>query len=90
MALPKFIVGMIFALAIVVGWSWLGGASIGTTLARVVICAIIIQVGYFVLVYAMIARSAPTPADRVRDAERKLNAPEVTEGEKMGARRSLH
>ena len=73
MALPKFILGMIFALAIVVGWSWLGGASIGTTLMRVVICAIVIQVGYFVLVYAMIARSAPTPADRIRDAERKLN-----------------
>jgi exopolysaccharide production repressor protein len=39
----------------------------------------------------MIARSAPTPADMARDAERKLNAPEVTEGEKLGnARRSLH
>ncbi|RUZ40878.1 exopolysaccharide production repressor exox, partial [Mesorhizobium sp. M7A.F.Ca.CA.001.15.1.1] len=35
MALPKFILGMIFALAIVVGWSWLGGASIGTILVRV-------------------------------------------------------
>jgi len=90
MALPKFIVGMIFALAIVVGWSWLGGASIGTTLLRVIICAVVIQAGYFVLVYAMIARSAPTPADMARDAERKLNAPEVAEGEKLGARRSLH
>ncbi len=91
MALPKFIVGMIFALSIVVAWSWLGGASIGTTLIRVIICAIIIQAGYFVLVYAMIARSPPTPADMARDAERKLNAPEVAEGEKLGsARRSLH
>ncbi|UVK47910.1 exopolysaccharide production repressor exox [Mesorhizobium sp. AR07] len=90
MALPKFIIGMIFALAIVVGWSWLDGASIGTTLVRVIICAVVIQAGYFVLVYAMIARSAPTQADRIRDAERKLNAPEVTEGEKLSARRSLH
>ena len=91
MSLPKFIVGMVFALAIVVAWSWLGGASLGTTLLRVIICAVIIQAGYFVLVYAMIARSAPTPADRQREAERKLSAPDVTEGEKLGnARRSLH
>ena len=82
---------MVFALAIVVAWSWLGGASLGTTLLRVVICAVIIQAGYFVLVYAMIARSAPTPADRQREAERKLSAPDVAEGEKLGnARRSLH
>ncbi|TPK67927.1 exopolysaccharide production repressor exox [Mesorhizobium sp. B2-4-19] len=91
MSLPKFIVGMIFAIAIVVAWSWLGGASLGTTLMRVIICAVIIQAGYFVLVYAMIARSAPTQADRLREAERKLSAPDVTEGEKLGnARRSLH
>lgn len=82
---------MLFALAIVVAWSWLGGASFGTTLLRVVICAVVIQAGYFAVVYAMIARRAPTPADRLRDAERKLNAPEVAEGEKLGsARRSLH
>lgn len=82
---------MIFAIAIVVAWSWLGGASLGTTLMRVIICAVIIQAGYFVLVYAMIARSAPTQADRLREAERKLSAPDVTEGEKLGnARRSLH
>lgn len=82
---------MIFALAIVVVWSWLGGASLGTTLLRVVVCAVIIQAGYFVLVYAMIARSAPTPADRLREAERKLSTSDVSEGEKLGsARRSLH
>jgi len=82
---------MIFALAIVVAWSWLGGASLGTTLLRVIICAVIIQVGYFVLVYAMIVKSAPTPADRLREAERKLSSADVTEGEKLGnARRSLH
>ncbi|BCG84147.1 exopolysaccharide production repressor ExoX protein [Mesorhizobium sp. 113-3-9] len=91
MSLPKFIVGMLFALAIVVAWSWLGGASLGTTLLRLVICAAVIQAGYFVLVYAMIARSAPTHADRLREAERKLSSPEVPEGEKLGsARRSLH
>ncbi|TIT91825.1 MAG: exopolysaccharide production repressor exox, partial [Mesorhizobium sp.] len=55
MSLPKFIVGMIFALAIVVGWSYFDGASLGTIIMRTVICAVVIQVGYFLLVYAMIA-----------------------------------
>ncbi len=82
---------MIFALAIVVSWSWIDGASLGTTLLRVVICAVVIQAGYFALVYAMIARSAPTPADRLREAERKLSSTDVAEGEKLGsARRSVH
>jgi exopolysaccharide production repressor protein len=90
MSLPKFIIGMVFALAIVIAWSYLGGASALTTLVRVVVCAVIIQVGYFVIVYIMVARSAPTPADKIRDAERKLNSTEATDGEKLGARRSLH
>ncbi|TIW14657.1 MAG: exopolysaccharide production repressor exox, partial [Mesorhizobium sp.] len=36
MSLPKFIVGMIFALAIVVAWSCFDGASLDTTLFRAV------------------------------------------------------
>ncbi|GLS39129.1 exopolysaccharide production repressor ExoX protein [Mesorhizobium tianshanense] len=87
MSLPKFIVGMIFALAIVVAWSFLGGASLGTTLFRVIACAIVIQLGYFLLVFAMVVRNAPTSADRIRDVERTLGSTE--DGEKFSARRSL-
>ncbi|TJW31493.1 MAG: exopolysaccharide production repressor exox, partial [Mesorhizobium sp.] len=36
MSLPKFIVGMLFALAIVVAWSFIEGDSPGTTVLRVV------------------------------------------------------
>jgi exopolysaccharide production repressor protein len=42
------------------------------------------------LVYVMIARSAPTSADRARDAERSLGADKAVEGEKLSARRSVH
>ncbi|MDX8477195.1 exopolysaccharide production repressor protein [Mesorhizobium sp. VK24D] len=84
MSLPKFIVGMIFALSIVAGWSYVDGASLGTILMRAVICAVIIQVGYFLLVFAMIARSTPTPADKIREADRGIK---VAEGEKLTARR---
>ncbi|TGP24017.1 MULTISPECIES: exopolysaccharide production repressor protein [unclassified Mesorhizobium] len=84
MSLPKFIVGMIFALAIVVGWSYFDGASLGTIVVRAVLCAVIIQLGYFLLVFAMIARSRPLPADRAREADRGVK---VAEGEKLTARR---
>ncbi|WP_292164681.1 hypothetical protein [Mesorhizobium sp.] len=87
MSLPKFIVGMIFALAIVVAGSLLGGASLGTTLFRVIACAIVIQLGYFLLVFAMVVRNAPASADRILDIERKLGSTE--DGEKFSARRSL-
>ncbi|MER9980125.1 exopolysaccharide production repressor exox [Mesorhizobium sp. M0103] len=90
MSLPKFIIGMCFALAIVIVWSYLGGASLGTTLFRVIGCAIVIQLGYFLLVFAMVARNAPTPADKIRDTERKLSSNEAAEGEKLSARRGLH
>jgi exopolysaccharide production repressor protein len=90
MSLPKFIVGMMFALAIVVAWSYFDGASVGTMALRAVICAVIIQVGYFLLVFVMVARGAPTPADKIREAERSLGAPKAAEGEKFSARRSIH
>lgn len=84
MSLPKFIVGMLFALAIVVGWSYFDGASLGTIIMRAVICAVVIQAGYFLLVYAMIARSRPMSAEKAREADRGIN---VAEGEKLTARR---
>jgi exopolysaccharide production repressor protein len=90
MTLPKFIIGMVFALAIVVLWSCLAGASLGTIFFRAIGCAIVIQLGYFLLVFAMVARSAPAPADKIRDAERKLNSNEAAKGEEFSARRGLH
>ncbi|TIQ33732.1 MAG: exopolysaccharide production repressor exox [Mesorhizobium sp.] len=84
MSLPKFIVGMLFALAIVVGWSYFDGASLGTIIMRAVICAVVIQAGYFLLVYAMIARSRPMSAEKAREADRGIK---VAEGEKLTARR---
>jgi exopolysaccharide production repressor protein len=90
MSLPKFVIGMVFALAIVVAWSYFDGASLPTTVLRVIGCAVLIQIGYFLLVYVMIARSAPTSADRARGAERSLGAEKASEGEKLSARRSMH
>ncbi len=91
MSLPKFIVGMIFALVIVIGWSYFDGASLGVIAIRAVICAVIIQAGYFLLVFAMVAGGTPTSADKIREAERGTILDKVADGEKLGARRSsLH
>jgi exopolysaccharide production repressor protein len=90
MSLPKFIIGMMFALAIVIGWSYFDGASLGTIVLRAVVCAIIIQAGYFLLVFAMIGRTTPTSADKVREADRGTILNKVAEGEELSARRSLH
>jgi len=90
MSLPKFIIGMMFALAIVIGWSYFDGASLGTIVLRAVVCAVIIQAGYFLLVFAMIGRATPTSADKVREADRGTILNKVAEGEKLSARRSLH
>lgn len=91
MSLPKFILGMMFALAIVIAWSYLDGAGAGTIVLRAVLCAVIIQAGYFLLVYAMIARGNPTPADKIRGNDRAVVLDQVAEGEKLTARRgSIH
>ena len=90
MSLPKFIVGMIFALAIVIGWSYFDGAPLGTILLRTIVCAVIIQAGYFLLVFAMIGGTTPTSADKAREADRGTILNKVAEGEKLSARRSLH
>jgi len=90
MSLPKFIIGMVFALAIVVAWSYFDGASLGTIILRAIICAVVVQVGYFLLVYAMVARSAPTSADKAREAERAMSTENAANNEKFSTRRSIH
>lgn len=88
MSLPKFIVGMTFALTLVAGWSYFHGASAGTIVVRAIICAVVIQAGYVLLVLAMIARSAP--AGKIRGTERNLLVDEASQAGKLGAGRSLH
>ncbi|MEJ6782832.1 exopolysaccharide production repressor protein [Aminobacter sp. Piv2-1] len=67
MTLPKFVFGMVIVIIIVSIWSYLDAASWGTILLRGVICAVILQVGYFLVVLAMVLRSEPKPA-QAKDA----------------------
>lgn len=78
MSLPKFVIGMVFAIAIVAVWSYFDSASIGTVLLRLVACAVILQVGYFLVVFAMVLARTPGPAERERTAQKK-GSPKVDE-----------
>jgi exopolysaccharide production repressor protein len=62
MTLPKFIIGMTFAIFCVSIWSYLDSASAGTLLLRAVVCAILLQVGYFAIVLAMVFVGKPKVA----------------------------
>lgn len=63
MSLPKFVVGLVLVILAVGVWSAIDSASAGTILLRVVVSAVVIQVGYFLIVGAIIfmkpAKAAP-------------------------------
>jgi exopolysaccharide production repressor protein len=77
MTLPKFIVGMIFVITCVAMWSYFDRASLGVTLLRAVICAIVLQVGYFIIVLGMIFAGSPNRADVAQN--RPAPAPDTTD-----------
>ena len=62
MTLPKFAFGMLIVVAIVTTWSLIDDASWATIALRAVVCAVILQVGYFLAVVFMIDRKARKPA----------------------------
>jgi exopolysaccharide production repressor protein len=82
MSLPKFVIGMIFVIAAVSLWSYLDSATAGTVVLRVIACAVILQVGYFLVVFAMVAASSPRPGEKARTRQvtgsRTAKADELT------------
>lgn len=56
MSAAKFVVGMLFVVAIVTVWSILDAASWGTIALRAIICAAVLQVGYFLIVLVLVGR----------------------------------
>ncbi|MDR7223835.1 exopolysaccharide production repressor exox [Aminobacter aminovorans] len=66
MTLPKFVFGMAMVIAVVALWSYMDAAGWGTILLRAVICAVVLQVGYFLVVLAMVLRAGPKPAEAAK------------------------
>jgi exopolysaccharide production repressor protein len=54
MSLANFVVGLILVIVLVGTWSAIDSATAGTILVRLVICAVALQLGYFLVVGAMI------------------------------------
>lgn len=73
MTAPKFAIGMLFVLAVVAAWSLADSAPWTTILLRVVICAVVLQVGYFLIVLGMVANE--------RKSARKAGAAEPVDSE---------
>lgn len=59
MTLAKFILGMTFVIVVVAIWSFLDSASFGVIVLRVIVCALVLQVGYFLAVLGMVALNRP-------------------------------
>ena len=72
MTLPKFIFGMVLVAVAVSIWSVIDGFSLGGVLLRTVICAVLLQVGYFVYVLVMIGRQGKLPSSEPRDAAKDV------------------
>jgi hypothetical protein len=75
MSLPKFIVGSLLAIAIVLVWSLADGAGIGTILLRLVVSV----VGYAIFILALVAmRPGNTP--RKKEAKETVSGPTISHG----------
>lgn len=90
MTLPKFILGLAIVIAIVALWSYLDAASWGTILLRIVICAVILQVGYFLVILAMVLRGAPKHAESQSAAKVPAEASPVVPADDLTPKGSAH
>jgi exopolysaccharide production repressor protein len=64
MSLPKFLIGMAAVCGVVALWSVLDDASLGTVFLRVIICAALIQLGYFLCVLVLVGREPETETEK--------------------------
>ena len=55
---PRFFLSMVFALAAFAVVTYLSSGSLATTAIQTLICAVLIQVGYFVAVLFLVRRTA--------------------------------
>ncbi|MBE7184208.1 MAG: exopolysaccharide production repressor exox [Methylobacterium mesophilicum] len=77
MTLPKFLIGMAAVCAVVAVWSALGDASLGTIFLRVIICAAVIQLGYFLAILFLVGREPRTEIEKSKAARGENEAAEA-------------
>lgn len=65
MTLPKFLIGMAAVTLVVAIWSYFDSASAGVVAMRALASAVILQLGYFLIVFAMVLAS-PKPVQQAK------------------------
>lgn len=90
MTLPKFILGLAIVIATVSLWSYFDAASWGMILLRAVICAVILQVGYFLAILAMVMRSVPNPGQSQKMQASPLEATPTVPADDLTPKGSPH
>jgi exopolysaccharide production repressor protein len=85
MSAAKFVIGMLIVVAIVTVWSLLDAAPWETVLLRAVICAVVLQLGYFLVVLVLVGREPARHAKRPDAAASKTVGadPKMGKGQKL-------
>lgn len=74
MSFPRFLVGMVSVLLVFAVSTYAMTGSLGSTLWQTLICAVLIQLGYFLIVLILVARGERETVSRPRDAYRRKAA----------------
>lgn len=71
MSLPRFLVGMVSVLLVFAFSSYAMTGSLGSALLQTLICAVLLQLGYFLVILVLVARGERETTSRPRDTHRK-------------------
>lgn len=71
MSLPRFVIGMLFVVALITVWSVIDSVPVGTVLLRAVACAVFLQVGYFLAILVMVMRQSRKAVNADDNAPKK-------------------
>lgn len=68
MSFPRFLVGMVSVLLVFAVSTYVMSGSLGSTLLQTLICAVLLQLGYFLVILVLVARGERETVSRPRDA----------------------
>ena len=71
MYFPQFVVGMLATSVVVAAWAYVDTGSIGKAAVWGVIAAVVLQVGYFALVFRLVYGRRQTEKETIPDATKQ-------------------
>lgn len=73
MSFPRFLIGMLSVLVVFALTTYSMTGSIVSTLLQTLVCAVLIQLGYFLVVLVLVARSERVPATKKQHRYQERN-----------------